>query len=166
MDVLKEWMDVTRDRLASAGFTVTRDINCDGRIFRIVAQRTRLEITKCGFAEYFWMIGELDRPDAHEIRRFSADAFRFAKSRKAVPLPCGLFEGVLCFAVAIVNSVDHQTIAEIRTVEPPTHWAAIEMPVIVESTSLKLHYFEKMPIWGYVYYPRLRREIRQLLENR
>lgn len=99
------------------------------------------------------------------LRQFSANAFRYAKASKNVPLPCGLFEGVFCFAVALVSVVDQATAESIRNEAPTKHWAAIEIPVVYERSRKNLYFFEKTPIWGMAYYAGIRNQIKQFLKD-
>jgi hypothetical protein len=160
---MDNWLTATRGRLASAGFVLHDDVSFEGRTFQLVGRRTRFELTKFGFSESFFVFGEFDRLTNEDLRQFSAAAFRFAKERRLIPLPCGLFEGVLCYAVAISKAVDQQTLTSVRFETPPKHWAAFEMPIVYDETEGRLYYFERTPFWGCVYYRGFRKKIHQLL---
>ena len=160
---MDSWLTTTRGRLASAGFVTLDDVPFEGRTFRVVGRRTRFELTKFGFSESFFLFGQFDRLTNEALRQFSADAFRCAKTRQVIPLPCGLFESVWCFAVAISKAVDERTLTSVRFDTPPKHWAAAEIPVVYDQTQGKLSYFEKTPLWGSAYYRGFRKQIRQLL---
>jgi len=97
------------------------------------------------------------------MRPFSADAFRCAKQHKKIPLPCGLFEGVCCFAIAVTQAVDEATQQSVRNEKPPEHWAAGEIPVVYDQVQGKLYYFERTPLWGAAYYAGFRGQIEQFL---
>jgi hypothetical protein len=57
---------------------------------------------------------EFDELTTAELREFSADAYLCAKKHKTISLPCGLFESVWCYAVAIAKFVDEETLDSIR----------------------------------------------------
>jgi hypothetical protein len=152
-----------RDRLASTGFVVLENVPFDSKSFSVVARRTRFELTKFGFSENFFIFGEFDRLTTEDFRAFSADAYRYAKQHKTVPLPCGLFESVWSYAVAIAKAVDERTVNSVRSDTPPKHWASAEIPVVYDLAQRKLFYFEKTPIWGAAYYAGFRKQIQRLL---
>jgi hypothetical protein len=160
---MDNWLTATRGRLASAGYVLHDDESFEGRTFQLVGRRTGFEVTKFGFSESFFVFGQFDRLTNEGLRQFSADAFRFAKERRLIPLPCGLFESVWCYAVAISKAVDEQTLTSVRFKTPTRHWAAGEIPIVYDETAGRLYYFEKTPIWGAAYYRGFRKKIRQLL---
>ena len=164
MDARTEsWLGVTRDRLASTGFVLLDDVPFEGRTFRLVGRQTRFELTKFGFFESFFVFGEFDHLTKDVLRRFSADAYRFSKRQRVIPLPCGLLEGVWCYAVAITKDVDESTETSVRFDRPPRHWASGEIPVVYDQTQARLSYFEQTPFWGCAYYRGFRKKILQLL---
>lgn len=151
-------------KLSSDGFVVTQNITCNHRTFIAVAHRTRFELTKIGFAETFFIFEEFDSPTEDSIRSFSSDAFEFAKRSKSISLPCGLGESVFCFPVAVARSVEDLVAHSVRTEAPPKHWAAAEIPVIIDKTKHRLYYFEKTPLWGAAYWSGWRSQIERYLE--
>lgn len=159
------WQATRRDRLASAGFGILDDVPFEGRSFRFVAQRSRLELSKCGFAETFFVFGEFDELTIEMLRQFSADAFRFAKKYRSIPLPCGFFESVTCYAVAVARAVDEETLMSVQLDTPPLHLASVEMPVVYDQCLREVFYFVGMPFRGWIYYPGFRAEIRRLIER-
>jgi hypothetical protein len=160
---MDSWLTAARGQLASAGFVLLDDVPFEGRTFRLVGRRTRFELTKFGFSESFFVFGEFDHLTNEVLRQFSADAFRFAKKTRVIPLPCGLFESVWCYAVALSKAVDERTLTSVRFDTPSRHWASAEIPIVYDQTQGKLCYFEKTPIWGSAYYRGFRKKIRQLL---
>src|SRR4051812_23039128 len=146
-------------KLSSDGFAISKNVTCNGRTFKAVASRTRFELTKFGFAETFFIFEEFDSITEHALRRFSTEAFALAKQSKSIPLPCGLCESVVCFPVATARKVADLVAHSIRTEAAPKHWAAAEVPVIVDVTNHRLFYFEKTPFWGAAYHSGFRKEI-------
>ena len=78
-------------------------------------------------------------------------------------MPCGLFESVWCFAVAITNRVEDPVARSVRNDSPAKHWAAAEIPVVFHRTEGKLYFYEKTPLWGAAYYAGFRSQIRRYL---
>jgi len=120
-------------------------------------------LTKFGFSENFFIFEEFDHLTTEGLRAFSADAYRCAKKHGVIPLPCGLFESVWCYSVAMAKDVDESTVASVRSDTPPWHWASAEIPVVYDLAQGKLSYFEKTPFWGSAYYAGFRKQIQRLL---
>ena len=160
---MNHWLSFARKRLEAAGFVILGDLPDLGRTFSLVARQTRFELTKFGFSESFFIFGEFDRLTTAGVRAFSADAYLCAKKHKTIPLPCGLFESVWCYAVAVAKTVDEPTLDSIRSETPPMHWASAEIPVVYDQALSKLFYLEKTPIWGSAYYAGFRNQIDKLL---
>ena len=160
---MNSWLTEARNRLLAAGFVVVDDVPFNGRTFKTVARRTRFEIAKFGFHETFFIFAEFSYLETEGLRHFSADAFRCANERKIISLPCGWFEMVSCFAVAVTQMVDEATQQSVREEAPSKHFAALEIPVVYDQGKGKLSYFERTPLWGAFYYSGLRKQIEKFL---
>jgi hypothetical protein len=156
-------LESARGRLAGAGFAIEDDVAFEGATFRLVARRTRFERSKFGFAEHFFTLAEFDRLTLEDLRGFSTHAYRCAKKRRKIPLPCGLFESAFSYAVAITKHVDERTLEALRSEAPRKHWASAEIPVVYEAPADRLTYFEKTPMWGAAYYAGFRNQIQRFL---
>ena len=163
MTTSSKYLDAVIPSLSTAGFDCVRDVSYDHQTFPCVARRTRFELTKFGFAETFFVFGERSSLDTAALREFSRTCFRYALRTKRVPLPRGLFESVYCFCVALVERVDKATADAVRNETPTRHWASAEIPVVYETGSSTLHYFEKTPLWGAAYHAGFRKTIQELL---
>ncbi|MEZ6102810.1 MAG: hypothetical protein R3E01_28035 [Pirellulaceae bacterium] len=160
-----EWLQTKLQRLAVEGFV---RLEQDGKAevgIEAIARRTRFEISKFGFSETFFIFRRFDSLNAQALRDFSSNAFRLAKLSKTIPLPCGVFESVWCFAVAVADQVDGTAAESVRNVAPPMHWAAAEIPVIFNQADRRLYYFEKTPLWGAAYYSGFRSQIKRFLDS-
>src|SRR5262245_31836356 len=160
---MPDWFDSAQRRLKDNGFVFLDD--SDTGKFRAAARRSRFELTKFGNCETFYIFKEFDYLDADAMRRFSADAFRYAKAHKKCFLPCGLFEAVFSFAVAVAGRVRVEAERILRSEVPPKHWAAAEMWVAYDESRGELFYLEKTPIWGAAYYAGFRKQIRRFLQG-
>lgn len=152
------WLQTALQRLTADGFTIRQQ-----NFFKVVAHRSRFELTKFGNVETYFTFVDFDYLDANSVRRFSMDAFNYAVQTKTSPLPCGFFEGVWSFAVAIAKQTDELTAQVIKIEEPPSHWSAGELRVAYDVPRHQLHYYEKTPLWGAAYYAGFRRQIQKYL---
>jgi hypothetical protein len=162
-DAGKGYLTSAIQRLRAEEFNCSENVAYGDHVFSWVARRTRFELTKSGFSETFFVFAELPSVDTSSLRQFSAKCLRCAKKMRIIPLPCGLFESVWCFSVALVDGIDADTSEVVRNETPPRHWASAEIPVVYDLKSRILYYFEKTPIWGAAYYARFRKTIREML---
>jgi hypothetical protein len=158
-----DWLQRVIQRLSLEGFTISENVQFGGELFRAAAHRSRFELTKFGNSETFFVFAEFRELSRESARRFSFNAFQYAKASKSFPLPCGLFESVWCFAVGLVDTLDEVTAASVHSEPPVKHWAAAEIPVVYERRQGKLHFFEKTPLWGAAYYTGFRTQVKTFL---
>lgn len=163
MNSAENWLTNAIQRLSRDGFSISRNAEFMGQKFETVAHRSRFELTKFGNSETFFVFGELLNIDANSVRKFSSQAFQYAKKSRRCPLPCGVGESVYCFAVCMARDVDQATAEDVRNTTPTKHWAAAEIPVVYDCSQSKLCYFEKTPVWGSFYYAGFRTQIEKYL---
>jgi hypothetical protein len=148
-------------RLAADGFLCTLE---DEGPYVMTAHRSRLEISKLANVDTSFLFAYLPSPSIDELRRFSAGCFRSAlAARKGWRLPRGLFEGVFCYSVALVDSAAPEVAQSVRNELPPKHFSAIEIRIVYELPSARLFFYEKTPIWGAAYAAGQRNLIRRML---
>lgn len=157
------WMQQVSQKLAANAFVPLPPEIYQPQGYKYAARRSRFEISKFGMAEYFFTFAEIPNLTPDVLQNYSSAAFQFAMKNKTVPLPCGLFESVFCFAVAITADLNQQLAQNIGETAPIKHWSAFEMPVVFDLASSSLHYFEKTPVWGAAYYAGFRKEIQSNL---
>lgn len=157
------WLQHINQRLQSNSYHPLAPEIYQAEGYRYAVRRTRFELSKFGMAETFFTFAEIPNLAPETMRQFSSASFQFAKRNKAVPLPCGLFESVFCFAVAITANLHPQTAQFIRDTPPTKHWAASEIPVAFDLAHGTLCYFEKTPVWGAAYYNGFRKEVQRIL---
>lgn len=150
-------------RLQGDGFAVAENVVYGNLTLRCVAHRSRFELTKFGNSETFFVFAEFPTLDINLLRDFSARCFEYSLKTRSNPLPCGFFESVWCFPVALAHAVESVTTEAVRTRAPPKHWAAGEMPVICDLRTHSVYYFEGTPLWGAAYYAGFRSTIQRLL---
>lgn len=91
------------------------------------------------------------------IDDYSSKCFEYA-IHNYKGLPRGFQNGVVSFNVLAGRKVDDNAVS-FDISKPSLHFAAFEMPVIVDLKTEKLHYFTKTPMWGAIYYKYLRKYI-------
>jgi hypothetical protein len=147
-----DYLSIVKQRLQADGFNIIEDITYRNQPLRCVAKRSRLQPEFNGFAEFFFIFAEFSTLDETSLREFSSKCFRYAKRYRSNPLPCGLFENVICFPVALCGTTNKHLVKAIRNDNPPMHWSAIEFPVIYDLRTQQLYYFEETPLWGKLYW--------------
>ncbi|HTS47972.1 MAG TPA: hypothetical protein VMH05_08510 [Bryobacteraceae bacterium] len=148
-------------RLSGEGFEFLP--NAASGNFLAAARRSRFEISKFGNFEVFFVFVRLERPDIPTVQSYSANAFQYALKNKKFGLPCGFFEAVCCYPVALVEWADPGLVAFLRNETPPKHWSAFEMPVVWNVAQDELYCLEKTPIWGAAYYSSFRKQAYAML---
>lgn len=157
------WMQQINQRLMANSFVPLAPEIYQPQGYKYVVRRTRFEFSKFGMAENFFTFAEIPNLTPDLLRSYSNTAFHFAKTNKTVPLPCGFFEAVFCFAVAITANLHPQMAQYVRETTPIKHWAAFEMPVVFDLANGGLYYFEKTPLWGAAYFNGFRKEVQRNL---
>lgn len=155
-DTFESYLSTVVPRLARWGFSLRENVSYRNSLFRYVARKTAWDSSKGGFLETFFVFMYMQSIDTADLRRFSSKCYKYSMKARRIPLPCGLFEGVWCFPVAIVDSLSKEVSQQIRTKDAPKHWASNEFPVVYDLRSRRLHYLETTPAWGSLYYSELR----------
>jgi hypothetical protein len=161
----REYLSNVASRLHGQGFQIISDIRHRSQLFGFVARRSRFEVEKYSRVATFLVFSRFRSPEIRVLREFSSDAFNYATRASRVRPPRGLFYAIVCFPVAVVDTVDEATSQAIRRKAPPKHWASFEMPVVCCLQDHSLHYPEISPIWGHLHYDQLRETIRETLTS-
>ena len=98
------WLHAIATRLQSDSFVPLDPQSYQPAGFKFAVRRTRFEIAKFGMAETFFVFADIPMLTPEIMNSFSNGAFQLALRSKSVPLPCGLFESVWSFAVAITRT--------------------------------------------------------------
>lgn len=150
-------------RLKKEGFRLTEGVQYRDHTFRYVAKRTRFELDKFGFFDTLFMFNEDCPPEISALRGLSRDCLDYALKKSRIPLPRGFLRGLVCYSVALVDQLDAITAETIRTQDPPRHWAAFEFLIAYERNTDQLHYLERTPKWGRLYWDHFRKVTFQML---
>jgi hypothetical protein len=160
---VEDLLTVACRRLESDGFSILENVSYAGKTYPVVARRSRFELSKFGFSESFFIFREFESLTKRQLWDFSDDAYSYAKQHKTIPLPCGVFESVWSYAIAIAQSADEEALTSVECDSPPKHWSSAEIPAVYDLSREKVYYFKQTPMWGAVYYDGFRRQVLQIL---
>jgi hypothetical protein len=103
---------------------------------------------------HFAFTAESPQVTQADIDEFSALAFEHARQNYS-GLPRGFQKGFVVYPTLISYSIDPAAKRWVES-ELRTHFAAFEMPVLVDRQNGTLHYHKKTPLWGRMYYKTFR----------
>lgn len=158
-----DYLSTVTTRLGEKGYRIQRDVKYSDQVFQYVARRTKHELAWGGRYTTFFLFAHLASADIHSLRDFSTKAFKCASKISGFHAPRGLGYTMVCFPVAITDSVSPDVAEGLRRSEPPKHWAASEMLVVYSLDNSRLYYCEVTPAWGRIYYDDMRRTIEETI---
>lgn len=97
-----------------------------------------------------------------QIERHLEAAFRFAKANYT-GWPRGLQSGLAVISVLIGNNISDEAKAYCTELKSGKKWAAVTVPVVVDTAENKVYSFRKKPMWGRIYYPHFEKLIKTLI---
>jgi hypothetical protein len=151
------------EKLEQQNFKIEKNLEYDNQVFEYIAKRRKFEIERFGFCTTFFLFARFKTPNIYLLNDFSTKALRYAKKDNGIHPPRGFFYVLLCFPVAIVDSIDQDTVEQIRNKEPPRHWAASEKLVVYSLETAMLFYCEATFTYGALYYDWDRKIIKEIL---
>jgi hypothetical protein len=80
------------------------------------------------------------------------EAFEFSK-KNYKGWPRGLQSGLGAIVIALSNQLSEEVITFCREMNAGKKYAGFAIPACVNSGTGEVHYFEKYPLWGRIYYP-------------
>ncbi len=160
---INKYLSKVITRLKNDKFHINQNILYYDQVFEYTARKTRFQIERFGFFTTYFLFARFTTPDIRLLCNFSTKSFRYAKKTSGIHPPRGLFYGIICFPVAITDSIDKNTADIIRKMEFPRHFAAFEKLVVFSLDNEVLHYSDKTPIWGTMYHDHDRQTICKLL---
>ena len=161
--LLNEWLQRVQARLAADRYQFLPNPSSYTEQFQLAARLSRFQMSKFGNYETFFVFSNLGVPDIGRMTAFSTAAFDYAKRNKKSGLPCGLFEAVACFCVAIVGNAPQELVYFVSSTTPKKHYAAFEIPVLFDASQGQLYYLQTTPVWGAAYWRGFRKEIEKYL---
>ncbi|KYC44047.1 hypothetical protein WA1_02585 [Scytonema hofmannii PCC 7110] len=180
--VLDEYFTVTLDKLREQGCLDIRKNQIHSHCkFSYVAKISDFELSFGIFSmrgEAFFLFSEFASINMKILQRFTSQCSEWARE-KVNPSTVGQaiynFRAPthLCFAVAIVDTVDDKTVSEVQTTNPLDHSLDLlwyEVPVIYELSRKKLYFYNKPSnFWenfkGEVVWKKLRTVIQDILSG-
>ncbi len=159
----KSYLSKIIQRLQNEGFDCYQNVTYSDYFFKSVAKKSKFGWI-LGNAEVFFVFGEFPDIDTNSLREYSKNCIEYAKKTRS----SSSFTTILvCYPVAIVNSIDRATSEYVRNESGHFHQAVsggfLEMPVVYVLNSDTLYYFEKTPFYGWAAWGRLRETIKRLL---
>jgi hypothetical protein len=128
----------------------------------VVAHREGLELSKFGNAAYFYFLTQENNLTPEKLKAISRSCFKYAlQNRNIKLLPLGLFNGVYAYPFICTASVSPE-IAQLAETYKPSHWSALEFPVVLDLSTERVHCFGGTPIWGAAYYRRNRQFVDEM----
>lgn len=102
-------------------------------------------------------VSHVEHLTADLMKQYSKDCMDYAlKNYKNMPR--GIQNGVVSNNVLVSGNVDPMAIKLVEA-KPKKHYAAFEIPIIVDLTQEKIFYCKKTPLWGAMYYKYFREYI-------
>lgn len=81
-----------------------------------------------------------------------ADSFAYAKQNYN-GWPRGLQSAVGVITILMSSHIDERAFEYCRELKSGKKWAGFAVPVVIDSSTGQVHYFNRNPIWGRIYYP-------------
>ena len=95
------------------------------------------------------------------LRRHAFEAFRLAELNYG-GWPRGLQSGLAVIQVLISRSLDPLAVAYCRRLAAEKKFAGFVVPVVADPATGEVHYFERKPMWGRIYFSYFREVIEGL----
>lgn len=145
-----------KQTLTSKGYTLEEQVAYGDDHFRLVGKLSKFELSKFGVSDYFVVVKELTEPTLERIQAFSNQTYVYAGQQRGGKLPPGFFASYWTFSVALVNGLSAEVKTVIEHTAPLQHWGSAEFPIVIDTTSGQVSFFQDTPVWGAAYYPGFR----------
>ena len=76
--------------------------------------------------------------------------------------PRGLQSGIGVITILISSDIDEESKEYCRKLKSGKKWAGFSIPVAINSSTNEVHYFERNPVWGRIYYPYFKKWIERI----
>jgi hypothetical protein len=159
----QDYLSKIKERLKQQDFVISDNIKYESQIFEYVAKRTKFEVERFGWITIFFVFSKNVTPDINSLKQFSTISFKYIRKTRGIYPPPGFFYSILCFPVAIVDTIDNNTIDFIHRTEPPKHWVGFEKLAVFCLETKWLHYCTFDFQWGALYYQRDREIMKEIL---
>lgn len=103
----------------------------------------------------FSFVTYMDRVDYAMVQCFSAACTQYALNNYP-GMARGMQVGIASFAVIVSRQVEESAVQKVMET-PPAHFAAFEMPVLLDLNTGTLYHMQKTPLWGALMWSDLRK---------
>lgn len=103
----------------------------------------------------FSFVTRMDRVDGALVRQFSAACTQYALNNYP-GMARGMQVGIASFAVIASRNVEESAVRQVMET-PPAHFAAFEMPILLDLTTGAFYHMQKTPLWGALMWSDLRK---------
>lgn len=158
-----QWLESLTANLIAQNYTIKNSESYDGVTYSLAAHRGRFEITKFGYAEYFYLVSELHNPTLEQVKQACAKSFTYGYIHRKLQIPAGIISSCFVFQILLVDHVSTEIAEYITSTIPPKHWAKMEFPVVIDLSSDKVYVCEKTPLWGAAYFGGFRKQAKAML---
>lgn len=103
----------------------------------------------------FSFITYMDRVNAAMVQQFSANCTQYALNNYP-GMARGMQVGIASFAVIVSRNVEESAVRQVMET-PPAHFAAFEIPMVLDLNTGSLYHMQKTPLWGALMWSDLRK---------
>jgi len=146
------FLEKIKANLTNKGYTLQTNIKYGDYNFEVVGHLAKIELSKFGKNDYFFVVGEIKETTLDSIRSFSSQAFDYSGQHRVNKLPPGLFGGYWVFPIILVDQIENSVMNAVQQEDPPKHYSSAEFPIVIEKTTKKVYYFQRTPTWGAAFY--------------
>lgn len=163
MDEIQNYQTKVIYRLAQDKFRIRQNLYSYVGHFITVADKTNFQIDHLGYVHAVVALTQMDKVDLGSLKEYSSFVYRFTNRGVGWLPPCIFLYSTNSFAVVVANSIDRKLGKYIKETDPPKHFAAAEIPVVVSLLSQSIYHYETNPSWGSLYHDQLRGFIKKVL---
>ena len=97
------------------------------------------------------------------LEKHLSESFTFAKNNYT-GWPRGFQSGMVIISILISNNITPEAKEYCKMLKSGKKWAALTIPVTINSSTNEVNYFETNPIWGRIFYPYLKNMILEITQ--
>lgn len=148
-----EYLNKVIKRLEDEQFKLKSDISYKGQVFDCAASKIRFEFDKFGFIHKYFFLSKFSALDIETLKGYYKISFSYISKMNLISSARYLmFNGVVCYPVAIVGGINRTIAKFVREEDPPKPIGSFIMPVVYSLESGELCYPEVVPNLGFLYY--------------
>lgn len=105
----------------------------------------------------FVFVSQADCISMEMMKEYSTNCFNYALNEYK-GLPRGFQNGIVSYNILASNNVEDAAIA-FAVSRPQKHFAAFEIPILIDLAKQEIYYYQKTPMWGAIYYKHIKEYI-------